>query len=57
MLFKVKIKLKQKEPPEVFYEKRVLRNCAKFMEKQLCQSLFFNKIAGLRPATLLKMRL
>ena len=57
MLFKVKIKLKQKEPPEVFYEKSVLRNCAKFMGKQLCQSLFFNKIAGLRPATSLKMRL
>ena len=24
---------------------------------QLCQSLFFNKVAGLRPATLLKKRL
>ena len=27
---------------------------AKFTRKHLCQSLFFNKIAGLKPATLLK---
>ena len=32
----------------------VLRNFAKFTGKHLCQSLFFNKDAGLRPATLLK---
>ena len=25
--------------------------------KHLCRSLFFNKVAGLRPATLLKKRL
>ena len=36
--------------PEVFCEKGVLRN----FTKHLCQSLFFNKVAGLRPATLLK---
>ena len=30
--------------------KGVLRNLAKFTEKHLCQSLFFNKVAGLRPA-------
>ena len=29
--------------------KGVLRNFAKFTGKQLCQSLFFNKVAGLRP--------
>ena len=29
-------------------EKSVLKNFAKFTEKQLCQSLFFNKVAGLR---------
>ena len=29
----------------------------KFIRKHLCQSLFYNKIAGLRPATLLKKRL
>ena len=35
----------------------VLRNFAKFIGKHLCQSLIFNKVAGLRPATLLKGRL
>ena len=34
--------------------KDVLRNFAKFTEKHLCQSLFYNKVAGLRPAFLLK---
>ena len=34
--------------------KCVLRNFTKFTGKHLCQSLFFNKVAGLRPATLLK---
>ena len=29
-------------------KKGVLRNFAKFTEKHLCQSLFFNKVAGLR---------
>ena len=38
----------QKQPSEVFCDKYVLRNFAKFIEKQLCQSLFFNKVAGLR---------
>ena len=33
--------------PEVFCEKGVLRNFAKFTGKHLCQSLFFNKLAGL----------
>ena len=35
-------------------EKCVLRNFAKFARKHLCQRLFFNKVAGLRPATLFK---
>ena len=43
--------------PEVFCEKGVLTNFAKFTGKHLCQSLFFNKVAGLRRATLLKKRL
>ena len=47
----------QKRPPEVFYKETVLKNFAKFTGKHLCQSLFFNKVAGLRPATLLKKRL
>ena len=42
---------------EVFCKKGVLRNFAKFIGKRLCQSLFFDKVAGLRPATLLKKRL
>ena len=33
--------------PEVFCKKGVLRNFAKFTGKHLCQSLFFNKVAGL----------
>ena len=34
-----------------------LKNFTKFMGKRLCQSLFFNKVAGLRPANVLKKRL
>ena len=37
--------------------KGVLRNFAKFTGKHLCQSHFFKKVVGLRPATLLKRRL
>ena len=37
--------------------KGVLRSFAKFTGKHLCQILFFNKVAGLTPATLLKKRL
>ena len=40
--------------PEVFCKKDALRNFAKFTGKHLCKSLFFNKVADLRPATLLK---
>ena len=39
--------------PEVFCKKGDLRNFV----KHLCQSLFFNKVAGLNPAILLKERL
>ena len=42
---------------EVFCKKDVLRNFTKFTGKHMCQSLFFNKVAGLRPAILLKRRL
>ena len=41
---------------EVFCQKGVLRNFAKFTGKDLCQSLFFNKVKGLRPAILLKKK-
>ena len=41
----------------MFCKKGVLRNVIKFTGKHLCQSLFFNKVAGLRPAALLKKTL
>ena len=47
----------QKQPPEVFYEKSVLRNFAKFTGNTCAVVSFFNKVAGMRPATLLKKRL
>ena len=40
--------------PEVFCKKVVLRNFTKFTGKHLGRGLFFNKVAGLRPAALLK---
>ena len=39
---------------EVFCKKGVLGNFAKFTGKHLCQSLFFNKVAGFRPEAPLK---
>ena len=41
----------------MFFKKSVLRNLAKFTGKHLYQGLFFNKVEGLRPATLLKKRI
>ena len=35
-------------------KKGVLRNFAKFTEKHLCQSLFLNKVSGLKPASFIK---
>ena len=43
--------------PEVPYKKGVLKNFIKFTGKHLCESLFFDKVTGLRFATLLKTRL
>ena len=43
--------------PNVFCEKGFLRNFAKFTGRHLCQSFLFNKVAGLKPATLFKKRL
>ena len=43
--------------PEVLRNEGVLRNFAKFTGKLLCQTLFFNKVAGLMPATLIRKRL
>ena len=42
--------------PEVFCKKGVLGNFTKSTGKHLCQSLFLNKVTGLRSATLLKKR-
>ena len=39
---------------ECSVRKDVHRNFAKFTGKHLCQSIFLNKVAGLRPATLFK---
>ena len=35
-------------------KKCVLRNFIKITGKHLCQSLFFNEVAGLRPVTFIK---
>ena len=43
--------------PEVFCEKGVPTNFAKFTWKHLCWSLVFNKVEDLQPATFLKRRL
>ena len=42
---------------EVSCRKGVLRNFTKFTGKHLCQNLFFNKVADIRPTNLLEMRL
>ena len=34
----------QKQPPELFYKKGVVKNFAKFRGKQPCQSLFLIKL-------------
>ena len=44
----LKKKLKLQSRLEVFCKKYVLKNLTKFTGKHLCQSLFFNKVAGLR---------
>ena len=47
-----------KQPMEVFCKKSVLKSFAKFTgKKHLCWNIFLNKVADLRPATLLKKRL
>ena len=41
----------------MFFKIGILKRFTKFTGKHLCQSLFFNKVTDLRPATLLKKRL
>ena len=50
-------KLLRNTRPDGFCKKGVLRNLIKFTGKHLCQRLFFNKVAGLRPPTVLKKSL
>ena len=45
---------KKKQPPEVFYKTGFLKTFSKFTGKHISQSLFFSKVASLRPATLSK---
>ena len=42
----------QKQPTEYSVKKGVLKNFAKFIRTRLCQSLIFNKVAGLWKETL-----
>ena len=42
---------------ELLCLKGIPKNFAKFTGKHLCQSLFFNKVAGLRTAILFKKRI
>ena len=43
------IAISRSSRPEVFCKKGVPQNLTKFTGKHLCQSLCFNKVAGLRP--------
>ena len=42
---------------QLFFKIGFLKNFAEFIERHLCQSLFLNKITGLKPAILLKKKL
>ena len=44
----------QKQPREVFFKKRFLKNFASFTRKHLCWNLFLIKLNDFGPATLLK---
>ena len=44
----------QKQPPEVFFKKGVLKSFANLTEKHLCWSHFLVKMEAWGPATLLK---
>ena len=56
MVNMVNFKLWTYSYPGCSVRKAVLRNFAKYTGKHLSQSLFFNKVVGLRLATLLKKR-
>ena len=50
---KMRIKSDRSRHRRYSVRKGVLRNFTKFTGRHLCQNLFFNKVTGLRPATLL----
>ena len=54
--FRIAIMIFKSSGPDVFSKKGVLRSFIKFTGKHQCQSLFFNKVTGLRPATLFRKR-
>ena len=54
-MFKVNSKDTSEVVTEVFVEE-VLKDFAKLTGKHLCLDLFFDKVADLKPATLLKKR-
>ena len=51
------LEILQKQPLGVFCKIKCSWKFRKIHRKHLCQSLFFNEVAGLRPATLLRKRL
>ena len=56
-LFSETLLMDRNSREDVFCKKGVLKNFAKFTGKHVRLSLFFNKVASLLPATLLKKRL
>ena len=57
----IRVSFKTRFTPEAVFQRCSIKRCSskfrKIHGKHLCQSLFFNKIAGLRNVTLLKKRL
>ena len=48
--------ISQKQPPEVFWKKVFWKILQYSQQKHLCQGPFFNEVAGLKPAKVLKKR-
>ena len=57
LLFQLLLLNTKSSRPEVFCKKSAIKNLAKLTGKYLCWILFFNKVAGLWPATILKKKL
>ena len=53
-IFNLMVSMGRSSHQRCFVKKGVLRNFAKFTGKHLCHRLFFNNVADLRHATLLK---